>query len=238
MKPILTIIFTILFSLGYAQRKENERGYWKDVPVENVEMMTPAILKQKFWSRSNWCYCGSDEWFVKDGVLMQSRFVYYSDYHIIDVGFARDLEGVEISEDVLEYPTGNVLYIGKNSMTRYIYNTLIPEPFMEKSVIPHTDNIILFLDTKDLMLYLCTSEYRTDGKSFKVDMFYNCSIEYIVWAEIHYCITTTHFTILDRVNYPPIEITDTFCPAPQNPDRRITLPFPEIKQRKYRRVNK
>ena len=231
MRIFITIIFTFLFSLGYAQRKGNERGYWKAVPVDNVEMITPATIEKRLRGTEWSCY-GSDEWFVKNGVLMRYKFILYPGYDVVYVDPPE--MPIEIDEDVIEYPwaSGDVLYFGRNNVTRYKYDTLIQEPFMEKSIIPYSDNVILFLDPKEIRLYLCTSEYRTDGKLFKVDRFHLWSCEAIEWAEIHYCIMTTHFTILDRVEYPPVKITDIICNAPQNPNVRVELPYQKIKRYK------
>lgn len=236
-KITITIFFTFLLSSGYAQRKEYKIGYWKDTPKENAKKITPSTIKEKLSGTAWYCY-DRDEYCVKNGVLTGAKFIFHSGIEDERLGgtFIKPVAIGEEDEIKYRYPYGDVLYIGDNEMTRYKYNYHISKSHNEKSATSHSDNIILFLDSKERRLYLCTSGYRTDGKLFYVDIFYPCGIERIEWAEIHYCIMTTHFTILDRVEYPPVKITDIICTAPQNPNKRAELPFPDVKPKRHRRT--
>lgn len=208
MKLFRTIIFTILLSFSYAQPAD--LGYWETVPLKNVQMLTPTMIKEKL-SGTTWHEMYRVKWKVQNEEIWESKFI--RSFPIFASGW---FNYIHIEEDkIYQYKH----YFGD-------------EKSVEKATKHYHNNKIFLAGLNDEFLYLCEEDYRTDGKQFYVAKYEPADKEYIERLEIYYCINNTHFTILDRVNYPPVEITDTFCPAPQNPNKRAELPFPKIKRKK------
>lgn len=208
MKLFLTIIFTILLSFSYAQRAD--WGYWETMPLKNVQMLTPTMIKEKL-SGTTWRFEDSAKWHIKKGVLWESKFVYTT----------------QILGGGIEY----IVHIGENEIYQYKY-FFFTNDVMNKNVKPFQDNLIFFVGKDDKTLYMCKDDYRSDGEQFYVYKYRPCDRKIVEQLEIYYCIANTHFTILDRVQYPPIKITDIICPAPQSPNERAELPFERIKKTK------
>ena len=209
MKSSLAIIFTFFISLSYAQPAS--WGYWKTTPLKSVQMQTPIMIKEKL-SGTTWRFDDDVKWHIKKGVIWESNFIYTT--RIYGGG------------------TDYIIHIGENEIYQYEYFYFLLDNIQDKIIRPFQDNMMFFVGNDDKTLYLCKEDYRNDGKQFHVYKYKPCDKELFEQLEIYYCINETHFTILDMVNYPPIEITDILCPAPQNPNQRAELSFPEKGKRR------
>lgn len=210
MRLTLTIIFSFLVSLSYAQPAD--WGYWETVPLKSVKMLTPKMIKENL-NGTAWQYMCRVKWKVQNGEIWESKFV--RSFPIFDSGWFFDI------------------YIEEDKIYQYKHFFGSKESVEKTTKYSHHNEIFL-AGFNDEFLYLCEEDYRNDGKQFYVAKYTPTDKKFVELLEIYYCINNTHFTILDRVSYPPIKITDTFCPAPQNPEKRAVLPFPEIKGKRRR----
>lgn len=210
MRLTLTIICSFLVSLSYAQPAD--WGYWETVPLKSVKMLPPKMIKENL-NGTAWQYMCRVKWKVQNGEIWESKFVH--SFPIFDSGWFFDI------------------YIEEDKIYQYKHFFGSKESVEKTTKYSHHNEIFL-VGFNDEFLYLCEEDYRNDGKQFYVAKYTPTDKKFVELLEIYYCINNTHFTILDRVSYPPIKITDTFCPAPQNPDKRAELPFPEIKGKRRR----
>lgn len=221
MKLYLTIIFSFLISLGYAQRTGDSLGYYKDTELGRIKILTSEMIKEKL-SGTAWVASFFKNCFIRNGKLMESEYIYYNELDIGDW-------------------TSHMLYFYEDERVYYVLDFSDRIGMSKKTINPHRDNEIFFVNSDESTLFMCINKIQPDGSLFAVLKFSPCNFEAIEQAEYRYCLSSTHFTIIDKMEtyefFDYIYATN-LCPTPQNPDRRITLPFPEIKQRKYRRVNK
>ena len=210
MRLTLTIIFSFLVSLSYAQPAD--WGYWETVPLKSVKMLTPKMIKENL-NGTAWQYMCRVKWKVQNGEIWESKFV--RSFPIFDSGWFFDI------------------YIEEDKIYQYKHFFGSKESVEKTTKYSHHNEIFL-AGFNDEFLYLCEEDYRNDGKQFYVAKYTPTDKKFVELLEIYYCINNTHFTILDRVSFPPIKITDTFCPAPQNPNLRAKLPSPEIKGKRRR----
>ncbi|MBR3703294.1 MAG: hypothetical protein IKM12_07080 [Alistipes sp.] len=219
MRIFITIIFTFLFSLSYAQPAD--WGYWETVPLKNVQMLTPKMIKEKL-SETIWTKVHVPRrWFVKDGSIMENRFVYTA---LIDgLGF-RTLR----------------LGVGKDEYIKYDYTPFSPEYIMEREICPFHENKFFFVDGDETALYFCVEDFRTDGSLFEVVKLVPINrsnwVEWKEKMEILYCMVKVYYTILDKMgrNHWYEFYASTLCSAPQNPDVRVELPYQKIKKTRRR----
>lgn len=208
INSILSILFALFASLCYGQ------GHWETVPLKSVKMLTPTMIKKKLRGTA-WQYMYRVKWKVQNGEILESKFV--RSFPIFDSGWFYDI------------------YIEEDKIYQYKHFFGSKES-VEKSTKYSHNNEIFLTGFNDEFLYLCEEDYRNDGKQFYVAKYTPTDKKFVELLEIYYCINNTHFTILDRVSFPPIKITDTFCTAPQNPNKRAKLPFPDVKPKRHRRT--
>lgn len=211
MRPILAIIFTVLLSSGYAQRKGNERGYWKEVKLGQVEILTPATIDKRLHN-TVWCWAGGTTCYIKNGNLIEKRFL---------------LNDVDSSN--IPYIFILDIYIGDGKRIRYDFD------IDAKTIQTPHSNEILFLNSNK-PIYLCVQPLKTDGTPFSVYKFVSVGVEFIEKAEWKY-LKSQCFNVLSRLDNSNFNIFhQPICPAPQNPDKRAELPFPDVKPKRHRRT--
>ena len=86
MRLTLTIIFSFLVSLSYAQPAD--WGYWETVPLKSVKMLTPKMIKENL-NGTAWQYMCRVKWKVQNGKIWESKFV--RSFPIFDSGWFFDI---------------------------------------------------------------------------------------------------------------------------------------------------
>ena len=211
MKHILVIIFTLFVSLSYGQRNSNGVSVYKDVSLGKLKVLAPKSIDEKLkgtiWARDNSAMC-----YVENGAVIEIHFDDVGPNNSSTLSFIDLMNIVDV-------------YIGDGKRIRYNFNT------NEKEIQDLRSYEIVYLG-EGKPIFLCKEESQFDKTPFNVQKFIPIDNRLLEQIKIKYCISTTHFTILDKVNYPPVVITDILCPAPQNPNQRVELPFPEKKRRR------
>lgn len=198
---ISVIIFFFSFSPTFGQQNDSDATIFKEFSWGKVTALTPTNIEIK---GIVWCWIGGSMCYIKNGNLIEKQLIFNNPTDLSNISF------IYLAD----------VYINNNERIRYNFDD------NQKSIQQIKLNEIIYIG-KNKPIFLCNNKLRNDGKLFNVQKFIPMESDLIDLLEIKYCIATTHFTILNRVSYPSVEIIDTVCPTPQDPNLRMQLPFPE-----------